>query len=119
MLITGVPDMDTHGLAPVMNNTKWEELRLAMYSLGPLHPKWRTKDVETGYIPEWDGEWFYHFRDGGYESIEWVEIRITSPEQDQAVLCALRSIHVAGERTAEGYRIFGYAEPGKALNYIE
>ncbi len=102
-----------------MNNTKWEELRLAMYSLGDLHPKWRTKDVETGFIPEWDGEWYYHFRNGDYESIEWVEIKVASPEQDQAVLRALKSIHVPGERTEHGYRVFGYVEPGTAVNYIE
>jgi hypothetical protein len=102
-----------------MNDTKWEELRLAMYSLGDLNPKWRTKDVETGFIPEWDGEWFYHFRSGGYECIEWVEITVTSPAQDDAVLRALRSIHVPGEKTEYGYRVFGYTEPGKAVDYIK
>lgn len=61
--------MDTRGLIPVMNNTKWEELRLAMHSLGKLRPQWQTKDLETGYVPCWDGDWFYHFRDGGYDSI--------------------------------------------------
>ena len=114
-----VHEMNTRGLIPVMNDTKWKELRMAMYSLGSLHPKWRTKDIETGFIPEWDGEWFYHFRNGGYESIEWVEIKITSTEQDEAVLDAFRSIHLPGERTEHGYRVFGYAEPGKAVNCIE
>jgi len=33
---------------PFMNETKWDELRLAMYALGNLHPRWRTKDV-SGY----------------------------------------------------------------------
>ena len=101
-----------------MNNTKWEELRLAMYSLGKLHPQWRTKDVETGFIPEWDGEWFYHFRVGGYESIEWVDIRVDSPEQDLAVFDALKVIHVPGEKTNEGYRVFGYTKSGQEVNYI-
>ncbi len=110
--------MDTHGLVPVMNNTKWDELRLTMYSLGPLCPKWRTKDIQTGFIPEWDGEWFHHFRTGGYESIEWVEIRVTSAEQDEAVANALRAIHVPGERTEHGYRVFGYTQPGKPVDYI-
>ena len=110
--------MNTRGLVPVMNNTKWEELRLAMYSLGDIHPKWRTKDVETGFMPEWDGEWFYHFRNGGYDPIEWVQIKVTSPKQDLAVLRALKSIHVPGEKTEHGYRVFGYAEPGKAVDYF-
>jgi hypothetical protein len=30
----------------VMNNTKWEELRAAMYELGSLHPQFRIKDRE-------------------------------------------------------------------------
>jgi len=111
--------MDARGLFPVMNNTKWDELRLAMHSLGDLRPRWRTKDLETGFIPEWDGDWFHHFRNGGYESIEWVDIRVKSPEQDQAVFGVLKSIHVPGQRTEEGYRVFGYAELGKAVNYIE
>jgi len=115
----GLHEMITRQPVPVMNNTKWEELRLAMYSLGDLHPKWRTKDVETGFIPEWDGEWFHHFRTGGYESIEWVEIKVTSADQDKAVLAALRSIHVPGERTKHGYRVFGYTEPGKSVGYLE
>jgi len=118
MLAVGEHEMDTHGLAPVMNNTKWDELRLAMYSLGPFHPQWRTKDIETGFIPEWDGEWFHHFRNGGYESIEWVEIKVTSKEQDEAVTSALRAIHVPGERTEHGYRVFGYTRPGKPVDYI-
>jgi hypothetical protein len=89
-----------------MNNTKWEELRLAMLSLGDLRPRWRTKDV-SGYVSSWDGEWYYHFRDG-FKSIEWVEIYIQSAEQDIAVLELLRRIHVPGHKIEQGYRIYGY-----------
>ncbi len=106
-------------LIPVMNDTKWDELRLAMYSLGKLRPMWRTKDVETGFIPNWDGEWLYHFRNGGYKSIEWVEIEITSQEQDAAVYDALKRIHLPGERTEKGYRVVGYATKGQQVNYID
>jgi hypothetical protein len=28
---------------PLMNDAKWEELRLAMYGLAAFHPQWRTK----------------------------------------------------------------------------
>ena len=34
---------------PAMNNTKWDELREAMYDLGELRPRWRTKGV-SGYL---------------------------------------------------------------------
>ncbi|HET9216274.1 MAG TPA: DUF6678 family protein [Terriglobia bacterium] len=103
---------------PVMNNTKWEELRLAMYELGDLSPLWRTRDVENGYQSDWDGEWFYHFRLGGYETIEWVEMKIVSPEQRSAVLSALAAIHVPGELTEHGFRVFGHVPVGKLVEYI-
>jgi hypothetical protein len=99
-----------------MNETKWDELRLAMYGLGRLCPEWRTKDL-SGYLSPWDGEWFYHFREGRYGSIEWVEIRVATPEQDVAVETALRQVHVPGHRVERGFRVYGYAREGAALDY--
>jgi hypothetical protein len=104
-------------MSPLMNNTKWDEIRLAMYGLGTLHPRWRTKGV-SGHLSEWDSEWYYHFRAGGYEWIEWLEIQITSPEQNAAVLAALRAVHVPGHRTEDGFRIYGYACSDKVPEYI-
>ncbi|MDB5313717.1 MAG: hypothetical protein JWO38_7919 [Gemmataceae bacterium] len=100
-----------------MNNTKWDELRLAMYNLGDLCPFWRTKDL-SGYLSSWDGEWFYHFCDGGYSSIEWVEIQVKSADQDAAILELLRQIHLPGHRIEQGFRIYGYARDGQAVDYI-
>jgi hypothetical protein len=105
-------------MLPLMNDTKWDELRLAMYELGPLSPKWRTLDVENVYLSDWDGEWFYHFRNGSYEFIKWVEIAVESPEQKQAVLTELVKIHVPGIRTESGFRVLGYAELGNEVDYI-
>jgi hypothetical protein len=112
-------ELNTRGLVPVMNNTKWHELGLAIASLRDLSPKWRTKDIESGFIREWDGEWFYHFcMLHEYADIEWVEIEVTSTERDAAVVNALRALHVPGEKTEHGYRVFGYAQAGKAVDYI-
>jgi|GEM_PF-6852862 len=58
-----------------MDDTKWDEVRLAMYGLGPRSPRWRTRDRVSGYVSDWDGEWFYDFRTGGDDTIEWVESR--------------------------------------------
>lgn len=44
----------------VMNDTKWEEIRLSMYDYPNSNNQWRTKDIETRFISTWDGEWFYH-----------------------------------------------------------
>ena len=89
-----------------------------MYGLARLAPRWRTSDVESGYVSEWEREWFYHFRMGGYASIQWVEIAVDSDAQRDAILKELVRIHVPGERTASGYRIFGYAETGQTVDYI-
>jgi hypothetical protein len=102
----------------LMNNTKWEEVRLAMYGLGALAPAWRICNVETGYISPWDREWFYHFSAGGYDVVEWLEVRVTSREQDAAVLAALASIHVPGERIDGGFRVYGYVPLGKPVEYL-
>jgi hypothetical protein len=102
---------------PVMNDTKWDELRLGMYGLGDLRPRWRTKDV-SGYTSEWDGEWFYHFRAGGYTTIEWVEISVTSPEQDAAVLELLQKVHVPGHRVEQGYRVYGHVGAQIVIDFI-
>src|ERR1700722_19734338 len=100
-----------------MNNTKWEELRLAMYNLSHLRPRWRTKDL-SGYLSDWDGDWFYHFRNGGYDSIERVEIQVMSAEQEAVVLALLRQIQLPGKRIEAGFRVYGYARGGEPMDYV-
>lgn len=101
-----------------MNDTKWNELRLGMHSLGDKRPRWRTRDIDTGYVSGWDADWYYHFRIGEYRTIEWLDIAIRSPEQRNAVLEVLVRVHVPGEQTDDGFRVFGYAPAGSAVTYI-
>lgn len=103
---------------PVMNDTKWKELRHAMCSIEGAHPLWRTRDVETGYESPWDGEWFYHFSKGGFGTIEWVEIKVATSNQDAAVLSVLKAIHVPGCRTENGYKIYGYVQTFDGIEYL-
>lgn len=109
--------MEKGELNPLVNNTKWEELRLAMYSLGENSPRWRSKDL-SGHTTTWDRDWFYHFRDGGYSSMEWVEIEVISPDNDGAVLGLMREIQLPGHRIPDGYRIYGYIANGTAIDYL-
>jgi hypothetical protein len=102
----------------LMNDTKWDEVRLAMYDLGEMSPKWRTRDVENGYVSTWDGEWFYHFREAGYRTIEWVEIATGTDEQREAVRNLLRRIHVPGVETEYGFRVYGHVAPGQQVDYL-
>jgi hypothetical protein len=103
---------------PVMNNTKWEEIRRAMYGLGNDAPKWRTRDVESSYVSDWDGDWFAHFRVGGYDTIEWLEMQTEGPHSHEAVRRILVDIHVPGEAMENGFRIIGYVRPGEPISYI-
>ena len=101
---------------PVMNNTKWDELRLAMNALDPA-PAWSTQSI-NGCQSSRDAEWFYHFRDGGYGDIVHVDIFAADDAMRQQVRSALRSIHVPGEETEEGFRVFGYAADGQFVDYL-
>ena len=100
-----------------MNDTKWEELRVAMYEL-EQSPKWRTCDVETGLVSDWDGEWFSHFRADGYKTIRWVELLIESDQQHKEVLSELARIHVPGFEKGGNFFVVGYAESSQMIDYF-
>jgi hypothetical protein len=101
-----------------MNDTRWDEIRLAMYSLRPLAPQWRTKDRLNAYVSAWDGEWFHHFRQGGYETIEWLELKTVNLAQHESVRAELRKIHVPGEEIPNGFRVLGFTEAGQSVDYL-
>ncbi|WP_235782766.1 DUF6678 family protein [Bradyrhizobium murdochi] len=100
----------------VMNNTKWEELRLAMYAIEPA-PRYRCMTI-AGYYSDEDAEWFYHFRAGGYDDIRYVDIFVESQSHREQVRRALKKIHLPGEETVEAFRVYGYALPGQSLDYL-
>ena len=89
-----------------------------MYNLGELHPKFRVKVLGRDELSRWDGEWFYHFREGPYREIEWVEIAVTSDAQREAVRGQLRVVHVPGFETPEGFRVMGWVPTGTTVDYI-
>lgn len=103
---------------PLMNNTKWDEIRLAMHSL-PVHPEWRTKDLENGYISEWDSDWFYHFKLGGYKTIEWLEIRYMNHEQKENIVMELSKINAPLETKEETLKIYGFVLPGFFIEHAK
>jgi hypothetical protein len=105
-------------LVPVLNDTKWDELRLAMYSLGRDGPQFRTKDVEASQPGPWDGEWYHHFLVGGYRTIEWVELKLRDPMQRDIVANELAAIGLPGTHTETGFIIYGYVAPGISVDYI-
>jgi hypothetical protein len=100
-----------------MNHTKWEEIRLAMYALDSDAPRWRTRDVESRFVSLWDGDWFYHFSEGGYKAIEWLELKIETPSQEHCILEILQKIHVPVCNSHDGIKILGYVTPGENIAY--
>ncbi|MEK7453741.1 MAG: DUF6678 family protein [Pseudomonadota bacterium] len=108
--------MQSHSLTRVMNDTKWNEIRLAMYGLSPS-PAWRAFDL-SGYQSAIDREWYYHFQAGGYTSMQYVDILVDDAAQRSHVLQALRTVHVPSEETAEGFRVFGYLQGGQTADYL-
>ena len=105
-------------LAPILNDTKWGELRLAMYGLGQQSPMFRIKDLGKSQPGPWDGEWFHHFKIGGYRSIEWVEVQLRDQTQRDSVADVLASIHLPGVHNEAGFIIYGHVAPGTPVDYI-
>ena len=103
-------------LHPVMNNTKWRELRAAMYAIRPA-AKYRSMYI-NGHYSAVDSEWFYHFREGGYDNIQYVDIFAKDSLHRQRIANALKAIHLPGEETGDGFRVYGYALPGQVIDYL-
>ena len=96
-----------------MNNTKWREIFRAFYYGNELKInspiiKWRTKDIENGYISNWDAAWT-HFgcepRD--WDRIDYLQIQLT-PENVSYVMASLKKIHVPGTVEDGIVTIYGY-----------
>jgi hypothetical protein len=102
------------------NDTKWRELRAAMLDLdNAVRPKFRCKSLECSQVDQWDGEWFYHWLEIGWDRIEWVELSAKEALRRDVVRAILKRIRFAGEETAEGFRIYGYLRNGEAADYLE
>ena len=101
---------------PLMSNTKWNELRLAMYATDPV-PRWSTLST-NGYYSYPDTEWYYHFQEGGYEDIVYVDIFVKDLEHRERIRTAIKRIHLPGEETSDGFRIYGYSQQGQTVTYL-
>jgi hypothetical protein len=102
----------------VMNNTKWQELRLGMLQ-SKSSVYFRGKDLETGSIGSWDCEWYHHFNLGGHDSTEWIELRPDTDDERRAVEDILRTYHIPVEIRDGIYRIYGYADDTSKITYLK
>ncbi len=124
----------TAHLHPVLNYTKWNELRLAMYDL-PFSISFRQKILGTKWVSEWDGEWYYHFRWGVHITekdgnrfvmvhdqtrklidIEWAELHY-DPANQAAVIAALAKLSIPYELSENGLKVFGHIDDTGRLTF--
>ncbi|MCM3360304.1 DUF6678 family protein [Psychrobacillus sp. MER TA 171] len=113
--------MSFAGYQSLMNDTKWEEIWLAMIDIPELI-YWRQRDIETNYTCDWDAEWFHHFKTNGdkdsYKTIEWLEIKFENEEIKNKLLKILKEIHVPGEVLGNTIKVYGYIKEGTFMDYI-
>jgi hypothetical protein len=78
----------------------------------------RCKNLATGGLGAWDGEWFNHWAQAGWHWMEWVDLKVQTPQQRESVRTALRRIRFAGEETEDGFRLYGYVQAGQQAAWI-
>lgn len=81
-----------------------------------LPPLWKVTYL-NGYESAVNREWYYHFREGGYSDIHYLDVLINSAEY-ALVSSILRDIHLPGFETSTGYRIQGYADSASYVSYL-
>lgn len=98
-------------LHPVLNHTKWAELRSEMLSApNGVSPKFRARRVFSppGFCTDWDGEFYYHIHPAA--DLEWIELKAVSQEW---LLMALRR-HTIPYSLEDGVvRVWGHTRPNK------
>lgn len=98
-------------LFPVLNHTKWAELRSEMVSApAEQFPKFRARSVfaPADFCTEWDGEFCYHVHP--VADLEWMELQASSQEW---LRNALRRHNIPYSVEAGVIRVWGYTRPGQ------
>lgn len=115
--------VEREGLTCILNDTKWRQLFTTLERMqGVLC--FRRRDVRDApdLTPGWDGDIYHVF--GGWENIEWLDIRAQVSRRRGALLPpdvedhtdilmeAVRSSGVPFTMTSDGVRVWGYLRPG-------
>ncbi len=97
-------------LHPVLNHTKWAELRTEMLSApSEQHPQFRARSIfaPPDFCTSWDGEFYYHVHP--VADLEWMELQATSSDWLRDILRR----HSIPYSLEEGVmRVWGYTRPG-------
>lgn len=85
---------EAEGFASLMNDTKWREICVA-FAAFEKKPAFRARDLLSGYISNWDSEWYHHVGPD-YCAIEWLEIDPRDCPKEK-VLGVLKTVNVPFE----------------------
>jgi hypothetical protein len=99
--------VERRGLVAVLNDTKWRELCMAMYTRTEKSPRFQILDLLGKEPAAWNGEW-YHYP-YPYFSIEWMDIDPKGQIDD--VLAILKRFSIPYSRNGEFLRVWGYYSP--------
>jgi hypothetical protein len=110
------------GLVGLANDPKWNELITHFRTLpdASWRPSYRFRCIDSGYVSEWDTEWWYHLP-FPFIAVMWFDISFVQSTRGHHLLPASEVDHSASimhildrigfdHQKAEDYiRIFGYA----------
>lgn len=97
-------------LIPVLNDTKWAELRAEMLAAPDGQaPRFRARSVfaPAGWQTSWDGEFYYHLHP--VIDIEWIELKAASEDW---LRVALKRHSIPFSVESGVVRVWGYTRPG-------
>lgn len=116
-MVNSAPNLMTEYFS-VSNASRWQQLRERMLQLDITdRPNFRSRCLLNDNLSCWDSEWFYHFSDGGYEDIEWFELRggaLLTPQ----VFSDVVDIQFVGELRDRTLRLYGYLRNGSVANKL-
>lgn len=94
-------------MVPVMNNTKWSALVMAVLGAPEMKTEFRLRSIlgRCDYSTHWDRDWHHHIHP--VEEIEWIELRAASQDW---LLSILRTHHIPFSQETEGLRVWGYTK---------
>ncbi|WP_315703103.1 MULTISPECIES: DUF6678 family protein [unclassified Bradyrhizobium] len=98
-----------------MNNTKWREFRTALLEIESA-TTYRTMSTNGYYAPP-DADWFYHFQEGGYDDIRYVDIFATDKSHRQKIRSALKKIHLQRTMVSGCMDTFRPGSPSTICSY--
>jgi hypothetical protein len=101
-----------------MNIPKWEELRLAMLSF-ERQPPWRTRDAEKGMNHPGTPNGSITSASAAFTPQSGLRLPHRVPSTFRKLKEALARLHVPGERTEDGFKVYGFIPIGKALDYVQ